>query len=133
MDALVKENNNVKEIYFTRVFESFRVTGADRLPVNFFVDRLVNLFAFRVVDYGHADVLQPRRNWTFCVRKRRVSKTEVKIDILPPFFGDENKQMKIYFRRVYPIQRRRTGRHRIPYPCPASRWATYSIGMRRAE
>jgi hypothetical protein len=46
--------------YFTRVFESFRVAGADGLAINFLVDRLVNLLAFRVVDDGHADVLQPR-------------------------------------------------------------------------
>jgi hypothetical protein len=66
-----------EKTYFTRVFESFGVTGADRLAINFLVNRLVNLFAFRIIDNGNADVLQPRRNWTFC-KKGKITKMELK-------------------------------------------------------
>ena len=124
MNSVPKWNGIVQETHFTRIFESFGVTGADRLAIDFLVNRLVNLFAFRVVDDWHADVLQPCWNWTFYIEERISWKQQ--------FCPVINKNL-IHFRRVFPIRRRMTGHHRIPYPCPANRWATYSIGMQRAE
>lgn len=126
--VLYMDNVTYSVTHFARIFEAFRITGANRLSVNLLINRLVDLLAFRVVNDGHADVLQPCRNrtlWKFI---------SPKFDCYSfcPFDGNVLKKIKNYFRQVFPIRRRKTGPHRIPCPCPASRWATCSIGMQRA-
>ena len=65
MHNLIELLSLYSSTYFARVFESLRITGANWMAVDIFIDRVVDSFALGVVHYGNADVLQSGRNLTF--------------------------------------------------------------------